>query len=841
MIGWHENTGYDYLYNKVLNWYVYNIAYSGYPDAYTYAYRNSNVWGATDRAEISLARGFDWVQRYWLNVHGRHSFNDANVYACANAHEDIDYVNAFWDGVDFHFGDGDGFEADSLAVLDVAGHEFAHAVTEYSASLVYAYEPGALNESFSDIFGACVEFYSQADGRAAYPTNPPGTADWLCGEDCWLSSIALRDMRNPENTATVGAGNEQPSRYQGTYWYSGEWDNGGVHYNSGVQNFFFYLLSEGGSGNNDGIVYSVTSIGWTNAARIAYRALTVYCTPNTDFRAARTAWISAAQDLNPAWSVSVRAAWDAVGVHALFITPASDASFSGSEGGSFSPSTFIYTVTNTDSSTYGWGVSHTQLWVTVAPSGGHLSAFSAQMVTVSVNSVGASLNQGTHYDALIFTNSSSSALESRTVSLLVLPPTVYAFDLNVNPGWSVEGEWAFGQPAGLGGDAHGFSDPTGGATGANVFGVNLNGDYSIELGGPYYLTAGPLNFSGHTNVIMIFQRWLNSDYPPYVNATVEVSTDGATWNRIWTNSYGVEIAENQWSQIVQSVSAYADGQPTFYVRWGYQIAASNAYAYSSWNLDDIRFFGQPMDDVRVTPTDGLNVVGYEGGSFSPSNKVYTLTNLSGSNLPWTASCPSNWVSVTPSSGVLVGRATTDVMVAINTNANGLEVGAYNNATVTFSNTNSRMAQTRAVNLTVRGEIAFDSASYTVGEASGTALITVRRAGNTNRSVTVDFATSNGTATAGNDYAATNGTLVFAAGDTLRSFTVPILNDSLTEGDESVILTLSHPTGGGTLGDLCVATLTITDDDGFFDDFRAGYRSAAVVGFWGYGWQYRAGH
>ena len=225
----------------------------------------------------------------------------------------------------------------------------------------------------------------------------------------------------------------------------------------------------------------------------------------------------------------------------------------------------------------------------------------------------------------------------------------------------------------------------------------------------------------------------------------------------------------------------------------------------------------PTDFLTLTPADDLTASGYEGGPFSPSNKVYRLTNTSVSNLTWAAGCSFNWVSVTPSSGVLSARATTDVIVTINANANGLGVGAYN-ATVTFSNVASGVVQTRTVNLTVRGEIAFDSASYTVDEAGGTALITVRRAGNTNRTVTMDFATSNGTATAGSDYVATNGTLVFAAGDTLKSFAVPILNDSLTEGDESMNLMLSHPTGGGTVGDPCVATLTITDDDGFFDDF-----------------------
>lgn len=312
--GWYENTGYYYLYNTNLHWYVYNVAVNGYPDNNTYAYRSTNSWGASDQAEVSAARNFDLTQKYFHDIHGRSSFNNGSAWARANVHQGSQYVNAYWDGADFHFGDGDGSTANNLAVLDVCAHEFTHGVTEYSADLYYYGESGALNESFSDIFGACVEFYAQSDGRALYPSKAAGQSDWLLGEDCWLESTALRDMRSPRNTATVGSGGEQPSRYYGTYWYSGSGDNGGVHYNSGVQNFFFYLLSEGGSGDNDGISYNISGIGISNAAQVAYRALTIYCGQYTDYSEVRDAWFSAANDLNPAWGSSVSQVWDAVGV-----------------------------------------------------------------------------------------------------------------------------------------------------------------------------------------------------------------------------------------------------------------------------------------------------------------------------------------------------------------------------------------------------------------------------------------------------------------------------------------------------------------------------------------------
>src|SRR5205823_2321031 len=100
-----------------------------------------------------------------------------------------------------------------------------------------------------------------------------------------------------------------------------------------------------------------------------------------------------------------------------------------------------------------------------------------------------------------------------------------------------------------------------------------------------------------------------------------------------------------------------------------------------------------------------------------------------------------------------------------------------------------------------GVLQFSSATYSVSEGvlSGKAVIKVTRSGGTASGVTVDYATSDGTATDGSDYIATSGTLTFAAGQTSGTFTIPIINDALDEPNETVILTLSNPTGGATLG------------------------------------------
>src|SRR6185436_19528331 len=126
------------------------------------------------------------------------------------------------------------------------------------------------------------------------------------------------------------------------------------------------------------------------------------------------------------------------------------------------------------------------------------------------------------------------------------------------------------------------------------------------------------------------------------------------------------------------------------------------------------------------------------------------------------------------------------------------------ATATLTITSDDVAQP--------GALQFSAASYAVSETQATATITVTRTGGSDGTVAVNYATSNGTATAGSDYTAASGTLNFDAGETSKTFTVPIINDTAVENPETVALTLSSPTGGATLGTQATATLTINSDD-----------------------------
>lgn len=213
----------------------------------------------------------------------------------ARNHYGYRYNNAFWDGQKINLGDGDGATFGPLTTLDIIGHEWHHGLTQYTAGLNYIGESGALNEAFSDIFGAMTERYWK--GQSANT--------WLIGEGSWTpgtSGDALRYMNAP----WVGG---QPWYYKGTNWYFGSGDNYGVHTNSGVANYAFYLLSTN---------YASYGMDANKATQIFYRALRYYMIPTDGYYWARICTLWAARDLyglySPQWYATYYA-WNAVGVY----------------------------------------------------------------------------------------------------------------------------------------------------------------------------------------------------------------------------------------------------------------------------------------------------------------------------------------------------------------------------------------------------------------------------------------------------------------------------------------------------------------------------------------------
>ncbi|HVK70156.1 MAG TPA: M4 family metallopeptidase [Polyangium sp.] len=279
-----------------------------------------DVWNSSDqRVVVDAHFGASMVYDYFKSVHGRNGIDGAGgptAYAAANGGAGLissvvrystAYNNAFWDGTKMTYGDGDGSTFSPLVSLDIAAHEMTHGVTQYEANLTYQNESGALNESWSDVFGALVERYVYGESADT----------WKIGEDCYTpgtSGDALRYMDNPHNASNGGySSDDDPDHYSERY--TGTSDNGGVHINSGIPNHAFYLLAKGGTHHLSGV--AVTGIGADDAGKIWYKALADYMTASTNFAGARQATLSAASALfggSSAQYTSTQSAWCAVGV-----------------------------------------------------------------------------------------------------------------------------------------------------------------------------------------------------------------------------------------------------------------------------------------------------------------------------------------------------------------------------------------------------------------------------------------------------------------------------------------------------------------------------------------------
>ena len=189
------------------------------------------------------------------------------------------------------------------------------------------------------------------------------------------------------------------------------------------------------------------------------------------------------------------------------------------------------------------------------------------------------------HDADANTGEDMSNANFTIASPALAPQRVYAFPLDTDPGWSTEGQWAFGDPTGAG--THN-KDPNTGYTGANVYGYNLNGDYPNSMMTTFYLTTAAMDCAALTGTELRFRRWLGVER--FDDAALEVSSNGTTWTTVWSNPTDVSVSDATWSLQTYSLAAVADGEPTVYVRWGMGPTDSGT-SYPGWNLDDIEIWG----------------------------------------------------------------------------------------------------------------------------------------------------------------------------------------------------------------------------------------------------------
>jgi hypothetical protein len=285
----------------------------------------------------------------------------------------------------------------------------------------------------------------------------------------------------------------------------------------------------------------------------------------------------------------------------MSVSPGSGLISEGPSGGPFTPSSQVYTLTNNESYAINYTVSESTSWLDISTTGGTIPALGTATVTVSINASANSLADGGYSGDVDFVNTTNHDGDAtRTCSLTVgVPVLQLEWNMDTNPGWTTQGQWAWGSPTG-GGGQYGNPDPTSGATGSNVYGYNLSGDYTNNMS-ETHLTSTAIDCSAYSQVIVKFQRYLNVETPTYDHAYFRVSNNGSTWTTVWENTG--EVTDSSWSEQEFDISAIADGESTVYLRWT-QGTTDSSWLYSGWNIDDVQIWGA---GGSVTPTDTVAV------------------------------------------------------------------------------------------------------------------------------------------------------------------------------------------------------------------------------------------
>lgn len=241
-------------------------------------------------------------------IYGRNSIDGNGMPLDSTVHYQKGYDNAFWNGQQMVYGDGDeDLPPDQrlfnrfTAALDVNAHELTHSVTQFEANLAYSFQSGALNESMSDVFGSLV--------KQRLRSQTANEADWIIGEGLFtpnVSGVGIRSMKAPGtayNDPILGK-DPQPAHMQ-DYVNTIE-DSGGVHINSGIPNHAFYIAS-----------LELGGFAWEKAGLIWYKALTEKLNQNSNFQEAANLTVETATELFGSGSIEEKAVikgWQEVGI-----------------------------------------------------------------------------------------------------------------------------------------------------------------------------------------------------------------------------------------------------------------------------------------------------------------------------------------------------------------------------------------------------------------------------------------------------------------------------------------------------------------------------------------------
>lgn len=261
--------------------------------------------GDSPGSDITVNEAYDGAGAtydLYKDIYERNSIDDRGMSIISYVHYSVNFDNAFWDGSEMVYGDGDGeiFERFTKPI-DVIGHELTHGVTQYEANFAYSNQPGALNESMSDVFGSLV--------KQRVLNHTADKADWIIGAGLFMPNIkgqGLRSMKAPGTAyddPTIGK-DPQPAHMKN--YVKTHQDNGGVHINSGIPNHAFYLAAS-----------EIGGYAWEKTGKIWYVALRDRLRSRSGFKRTASATINVAKELYGETSKEQKAvqnAWKTVGV-----------------------------------------------------------------------------------------------------------------------------------------------------------------------------------------------------------------------------------------------------------------------------------------------------------------------------------------------------------------------------------------------------------------------------------------------------------------------------------------------------------------------------------------------
>jgi bacillolysin len=688
---------------------------------------------------------------YFFTQHGRDSFDGvggqirSTIRECPDD-EPCPYSNAYWDG--FRMVYGEGFTDDD----DVVAHELTHAVTERTANLFYYMQSGALNESFSDIFGETID---QWNGDPE-----PGGSRWLIGEE--LPDGAFRSMTVPTLYGDPGKMSDPEFRCDTDPIYQ---DAGGVHSNSGIPNHAFALMVDGGGYNGQTISpldpNQFTSL--LKAAKIQYRALTLYLTSTSDFQDNYNALNQACVDLVGVAGITagncadVSRALDAVEMSAPWACAPSQAATPALCPVGKQPQNVL--LDDFESGLSNWTIS------------GDLGAwYRASAPGNPANPLGPSVYATSGVDSLWGYNQESGVPDQGTLSTIGL--------------------------------ASNLSIPAGAR-------LHFNHSYGFDDGGGAFYDGGVIEYSTNGG----------SSWTSLNSRNIGGAAYGGVIDNRFNNPLGGQSAfvgdSFGYTASLYDLSTLA-GQNQVRIR--FRIGTDDIFDDYGWFIDDFRVYtcadqgALSINDVTINEgnsgttnaTFTVSVSAVPSSGFTVNYATANGTALSGSDytatsgvLTFLAGQTSKTISV-PILGDLVAEAAETFVVNLS-GSTGPPI-ADSQGVGTIVNDDSSAVLSIGPVTVIEGD----------GGASTDMTFTVSMTGVPIETVTVDYTATDGSASAGSDYIFTPGSLSFPLGQTTRTITVTVPDDSTVEPDETFSITLSGITGG-SLG-VDTATGTIVNDD-----------------------------